>query len=92
MESAGSSKEAVLEPDLQERPVCQHHWVIDKPAGPVSKGVCRLCGEKREFQNYIEGSSWGYDISLEQLSGGSRIPAGVDVRSAQEDSRFDEDA
>ncbi len=60
--------------DLLEAPTCKHQWVIDSPAGPSSKGVCRSCGEQRDFLNYIEGSSWGYDISLEQLSGGSRIP------------------
>ena len=53
---------------------CPHQWIIDTPAGPSSKGVCRLCGEKREFLNYIEGSSWGSDISLEQLAGGTRFP------------------
>ena len=36
-------------------------------------GVCHLRGEERHFQNYIEGSSWGYDRSLDQLAGGSRI-------------------
>ena len=35
---------------------CNHHWVIDPPAGPVSKGACRSCGEERDFLNYIEGA------------------------------------
>ncbi len=39
----------------QERSACQHHWVIDSPAGPVSKGECRSCGQERDFPNYIEG-------------------------------------
>ncbi len=30
---------------------CAHHWLIDRPAGPTSEGVCRRCGEKREFAN-----------------------------------------
>ena len=38
----------------QERSGCQHHWVLDSPAGPVSKGACRSCGEERDFPNYIE--------------------------------------
>ena len=38
----------------QERSGCQHHWVIDPPAGPVSKGACRNCGEERDFLNYAE--------------------------------------
>ena len=40
----------------QERSGCQHHWVIGRPAGPVSTGACRRCGEERDFPNYIDGS------------------------------------
>ena len=39
----------------QARSGCPHHWVIDPPAGRVSKGVCRSCGEERDFLNYTEG-------------------------------------
>ena len=65
----------VQEPETVEAPTCQHRWMIEMPAGPSSKGVCRTCGDERQFMNYIEGSSWGYDVSLEQLSGGSRLPS-----------------
>ena len=99
MESASTSNETLLEPEIPEIPeigeesTCQHHWVIDRPAGPVSQGVCRLCDETREFQNCVEGSSWGNnDISLEQLSGSTRIPAGIDVSSSRNDTVPDEDA
>ena len=27
-----------------------HHWVLESPNGPLSKGKC-ACGETREFQN-----------------------------------------
>ena len=30
---------------------CQHYWLIEPPTGPTSDGVCRLCGEKRTFDN-----------------------------------------
>ena len=30
---------------------CPHHWHIETAAGPVSKGVCRFCGEERDFDN-----------------------------------------
>ena len=63
-----------------EAPACLHQWLIDAPAGKTSKGTCRICGEVRDFQNYIEGSSWGYDVSLEQLAGGSRYPATSQVQ------------
>ena len=65
---------ADLGPDVVEVPACRHQWVIDAPSGPSSRGVCRKCDEERQFQNYIEGSPWGYDVSLEQLSGGTRFP------------------
>ena len=32
---------------------CRHYWVIESPAGRMSKGVCRLCGAQREFRNYL---------------------------------------
>lgn len=32
---------------------CQHHWVIDAAAGPVSKGRCRTCGTQKEFHNLL---------------------------------------
>ena len=28
-----------------------HHWVIDPAKGPTSRGRCRNCGERRNFNN-----------------------------------------
>ena len=39
--------------------VCRHHWVIQPADGPVSNGSCQICGETREFKNYVESASWG---------------------------------
>jgi hypothetical protein len=33
---------------------CRHHWIIEAPEGPTSKGVCKLCGEKKTFDNIVE--------------------------------------
>jgi len=33
---------------------CCHYWLIGEPQGPVSEGVCRKCGEVRQFNNYVE--------------------------------------
>ena len=33
--------------------VCKHHWLIDAPQGATSTGVCKLCGEVREFCNSL---------------------------------------
>lgn len=30
-----------------------HYWNIATPTGPISIGVCRCCGEKKNFYNYI---------------------------------------
>ena len=40
--------------EAQEKRVCRHHWIIESPTGPLSKGICRLCGGVKEFKNYIE--------------------------------------
>lgn len=41
---------------------CPHHWIIPEAEGPVSIGICSLCGEEREFTNYILPGS--YDATL----------------------------
>ena len=45
----------------QAEPQCCHHWAIQPATGPVSSGVCQVCGEVREFKNYVEASTWGDD-------------------------------
>ena len=37
---------------------CKHHWLIASPNGPVSEGVCELCGIKQEFRNSVPISGW----------------------------------
>jgi hypothetical protein len=37
---------------------CVHYWVIDPPEGPISKGVCKICGDEKEFKNYVPYSPW----------------------------------
>jgi len=38
---------------------CIHHWLIEPPTSPVSKGVCKKCGEEREFHNdYTPDTHW----------------------------------
>ncbi len=44
--------------DVQE---CSHHWVIQEGDGPTSIGVCRVCGQLKEFKNYLAASHWGDD-------------------------------
>ncbi len=47
---------------------CRHHWIIEYPEGPVSRGVCRRCGAEREFLNHLEYSRWDEE-SLPGLQG-----------------------
>ena len=37
---------------------CAHHWVIEPSNGPLSGGVCRRCGQSREFQNSVDTPPW----------------------------------
>ncbi len=43
---------------------CRHHWIIEAPVGPVSRGVCRVCGDVRQFKNYIEAAPWGEEAPV----------------------------
>lgn len=36
----------------KSRDKCDHHWVIETPNGPTANGVCKYCGEIKEFYNY----------------------------------------
>jgi len=42
---------------------CRHYWLIEAAKGPISKGVCKYCGEEKEFQNSWAESLWDGDIS-----------------------------
>ena len=44
------------EPEIQ---VCPHYWQIQPADGPSSNGFCQVCGETREFKNYVESATWG---------------------------------
>ena len=40
-------------------PCPPHHWRIAIPRGPVSKGRCRKCGERKMFKNYADTDKIG---------------------------------
>ena len=44
---------------VETTPECCHHWVIQPADGPISTGSCQVCGETREFKNYVESATWG---------------------------------
>ena len=35
-----------------------HNWAISPPNGPTSTGVCRTCGETREFKNSLPNPNY----------------------------------
>lgn len=34
-----------------EQKPCIHHWMIEPSGGPTSIGICKHCGEVKEFYN-----------------------------------------
>ena len=45
------SSEQTIEEHLAQE-ICVHHWIIEPPTGPTSKGVCKLCGAEKDFANH----------------------------------------
>lgn len=49
-----------------------HHWMIESPNGKTSPGVCKLCGEARDFRN-------SYDkADFKKFTTKNSIPKSVD--------------
>ena len=47
---------------------CRHYWNIEAASGPISRGICKICGEKREFLNSWSSSSYmGKDAQVLNL-------------------------
>ena len=34
--------------------VCSHYWMIGTPNGDTCKGICKFCGEEKEFASSFE--------------------------------------
>ena len=73
-----------------ENPVqCRHHWVIQTATGPMSQGVCQLCGLVREFQNYVEAATWG-DTRLARRAAADDAKTVVEPVSDDPDEELEE--
>ncbi len=47
---------------------CRHYWHIEAASGPKSRGVCKICGEEREFLNSWSSSDQaGKDVRVFDL-------------------------
>ena len=38
---------------MNNKRACVHHWEIDRATDLKSNGKCKLCGETREFDNFV---------------------------------------
>ncbi len=47
---------------------CQHYWNIEAATGPISRGICKICGEEKEFLNSWSSSNYmGKDAQIFNL-------------------------
>ena len=46
-------KSATMSKESRAQQKCSHHWVIKTAAGPISQGLCKFCGAKKDFGNYL---------------------------------------
>ncbi len=47
------SKTEGLQVQTESEKKCLHQWIIDPPYGPVSKGICKVCGTEGDFYNDV---------------------------------------
>lgn len=45
--------QATTDKELKAQADHYHRWRIDEPSGPVSLGVCKVCGTTKEFKNWL---------------------------------------
>ena len=49
-----SAKRRVNSAGIESCQTCRHHWMIEYAQDATSKGVGRLCGEERQFNNNLQ--------------------------------------
>lgn len=62
LESGHKEHEIETAPE-EQKTKCSHYWIIETAHGPTSKGVCKYCGEEKEFLNAWQDSLWEGDLS-----------------------------
>lgn len=40
---------------------CKHHWLVARPNGPTSEGICRKCGAQNTYPNVPDDLRYGYE-------------------------------
>ena len=72
-------------PQASTESQCVHHWIIETPSGATSRGVCKICGAERVFQNYVTDFPWEDDPLDSLPQGGWRKPVTELVRPSADD-------
>ena len=49
---------------VDNKAACVHHWIIEPAVGFKSRGVCKRCGEEKEFYNILDDFQTNEEISL----------------------------
>ncbi len=81
----------ITEPVEEEAgPQCCHHWVIQPATGPVSSGLCQVCGEVREFKNYVEASTWGDDKGASRTKKAAKETAATPTEATPSENKKEE--
>jgi hypothetical protein len=65
-------KRATIYKESVAQQKCHHYWILEIPAGPASKGVCKLCGAQKEFRNYIQDCLLVNDEEFQEWIGRQR--------------------
>ncbi len=77
---------------IEERPEvleteneCHHHWLIEGARGTTSRGVCKYCGQAKEFYN-----SWADVTTLKRNVGTMALQdlIGAEPEPETEDSKL----
>jgi hypothetical protein len=53
--------------------------------GPSSPGICQICGETKDFQNYVEAASWGDSRHTDRSEESSKEAIAVNTSSAEDE-------
>ena len=47
-----------------KKAACIHHWLIEPATGPISQGVCKYCGKRKNFFNILDEFQMDEQISV----------------------------
>ncbi len=72
-----------MEKENNRPEVCRHYWKIESPKGTKSRGVCKLCGEIREFGNSIDRGPSRSELARQSLENKSLGPEATEQNAVE---------